>query len=156
MLLRVLARCSHAPLCRTALRCAARPAAHAGASAQRLLSTTNAPPPPMPAHPAAAPVPGMGATLPQPEFAPGSAPADEEDAADYIDMWVDGPVPAPSAAAEAGGVGGAGGDGADGGVGGEAAPARVLREWGGPTKGGSMPEPTRFGDWERKGRCTDF
>lgn len=29
-------------------------------------------------------------------------------------------------------------------------------EWGGPTKGGSMPEPTRFGDWERKGRCTDF
>lgn len=29
-------------------------------------------------------------------------------------------------------------------------------EWGGPTKGGAMPEPTRFGDWERKGRCTDF
>ena len=29
-------------------------------------------------------------------------------------------------------------------------------EWGGPTRGGSMPEPTRFGDWERKGRCTDF
>lgn len=29
-------------------------------------------------------------------------------------------------------------------------------EWGGPTKGGSRPEPTRFGDWERKGRCTDF
>ena len=29
-------------------------------------------------------------------------------------------------------------------------------EWGGPTKGGSAPEPTRFGDWERKGRCTDF
>lgn len=29
-------------------------------------------------------------------------------------------------------------------------------EWGGPTKGGVMPEPTRFGDWERKGRCTDF
>ena len=29
-------------------------------------------------------------------------------------------------------------------------------EWGGPTKGGTMPEPTRFGDWERKGRCTDF
>jgi hypothetical protein len=27
-------------------------------------------------------------------------------------------------------------------------------EWGGPTKGGSMPEPTRFGDWERKGRCS--
>jgi hypothetical protein len=29
-------------------------------------------------------------------------------------------------------------------------------EWGGPTRGGTMPEPTRFGDWERKGRCTDF
>ncbi len=29
-------------------------------------------------------------------------------------------------------------------------------EWGGPTKGGRQPEPTRFGDWERKGRCTDF
>ena len=25
-------------------------------------------------------------------------------------------------------------------------------EWGGP-KG---PEPTRYGDWEAKGRCTDF
>ena len=31
-----------------------------------------------------------------------------------------------------------------------------TKEWGGPTKGGSAPEPTRFGDWERKGRCTDF
>lgn len=31
-----------------------------------------------------------------------------------------------------------------------------TQEWGGPTKGGVMPEPTRFGDWERKGRCTDF
>jgi hypothetical protein len=29
-------------------------------------------------------------------------------------------------------------------------------EWGGPTRGGTAPEPTRFGDWERKGRCTDF
>jgi hypothetical protein len=29
-------------------------------------------------------------------------------------------------------------------------------EWGGPTKGGSVPEPTRFGDWERKGRCSEF
>merc|ERR1719284_807673 len=29
-------------------------------------------------------------------------------------------------------------------------------EWGGPLRGGRMPEPTRFGDWERKGRCTDF
>lgn len=30
------------------------------------------------------------------------------------------------------------------------------REWGGPRRGGRMPEPTRYGDWERKGRCTDF
>ena len=29
-------------------------------------------------------------------------------------------------------------------------------EWGGPTKGGKRPEPTRFGDWERSGRCSDF
>tara|TARA_X000000950_G_C13826352_1_gene624206 strand:+ start:796 stop:915 length:120 start_codon:yes stop_codon:yes gene_type:complete len=29
-------------------------------------------------------------------------------------------------------------------------------EWGGPLQGGKMPEPTRFGDWERKGRCTDY
>ena len=29
-------------------------------------------------------------------------------------------------------------------------------EWGGPTRGGTRPEPTRFGDWETKGRCTDF
>ena len=29
-------------------------------------------------------------------------------------------------------------------------------EWGGPTKGGTMPEPTRFGDWERKGRCSEL
>jgi len=29
-------------------------------------------------------------------------------------------------------------------------------EWGGPTRGGQRPEPTRFGDWERKGRATDF
>jgi len=29
-------------------------------------------------------------------------------------------------------------------------------EWNGPTRGGINPEPTRFGDWERKGRCTDF
>jgi hypothetical protein len=28
----------------------------------------------------------------------------------------------------------------------------VPREVGGP----SGPEPTRFGDWERKGRCIDF
>jgi hypothetical protein len=29
-------------------------------------------------------------------------------------------------------------------------------EWGGPTRGGRLMEPTRFGDWERKGRCSDF
>jgi hypothetical protein len=29
-------------------------------------------------------------------------------------------------------------------------------EWGGPRRGGRLLEPTRFGDWERKGRCTDF
>eukprot|EP00559_Dactyliosolen_fragilissimus_P007601 CAMPEP_0184856106 /NCGR_PEP_ID=MMETSP0580-20130426/1283_1 /TAXON_ID=1118495 /ORGANISM="Dactyliosolen fragilissimus" /LENGTH=144 /DNA_ID=CAMNT_0027350925 /DNA_START=87 /DNA_END=521 /DNA_ORIENTATION=+ len=29
-------------------------------------------------------------------------------------------------------------------------------EWGGPRRGGRFDEPTRFGDWERKGRCTDF
>jgi hypothetical protein len=38
-----------------------------------------------------------------------------------------------------------------------AAPAAVVaylmpQETGGPTG----PEPTRFGDWERKGRCIDF
>lgn len=31
-----------------------------------------------------------------------------------------------------------------------------IMEWGGPRRGGRLPEPTRFGDWERKGRCTDF
>ncbi|DBA02712.1 TPA: hypothetical protein N0F65_010537 [Lagenidium giganteum] len=29
-------------------------------------------------------------------------------------------------------------------------------EWGGPKRGGKFKEPTRFGDWERKGRCSDF
>lgn len=29
-------------------------------------------------------------------------------------------------------------------------------EWGGPTRGGTRPEPTRYGDWERKGRASDF
>tara|TARA_A100001011_G_scaffold382775_1_gene453096 strand:+ start:9587 stop:9859 length:273 start_codon:yes stop_codon:yes gene_type:complete len=29
-------------------------------------------------------------------------------------------------------------------------------EWGGPLRGGKLPEPTRFGDWERKGRCSDY
>ena len=38
-----------------------------------------------------------------------------------------------------------------------AAPAAVVpylkpQETGGPAD----PEPTRFGDWERKGRCVDF
>lgn len=28
----------------------------------------------------------------------------------------------------------------------------AIQEIGGP----SGPEPTRFGDWERKGRCVDF
>jgi hypothetical protein len=31
-------------------------------------------------------------------------------------------------------------------------PKAMPREIGGP-KG---PEPTRYGDWEQKGRCTDF
>ena len=31
-------------------------------------------------------------------------------------------------------------------------PAEKPREIGGP----SGPEPTRYGDWERNGRCTDF
>lgn len=30
------------------------------------------------------------------------------------------------------------------------------KEWGGPTRGGRLAEPTRFGDWERKGRASDF
>jgi hypothetical protein len=29
---------------------------------------------------------------------------------------------------------------------------RSVREIGGPAE----PEPTRYGDWERKGRCVDF
>ena len=29
-------------------------------------------------------------------------------------------------------------------------------EWNGPTRGGARPEPTRYGDWERKGRASDF
>ena len=32
----------------------------------------------------------------------------------------------------------------------------TQKEWGGPRRGGRLPEPTRFGDWERKGRCSDF
>jgi hypothetical protein len=34
-------------------------------------------------------------------------------------------------------------------------PSGVM-EWNGPTRGGKRPEPTRYGDWERKGRCSDF
>ncbi|MGH8170780.1 MAG: DUF1674 domain-containing protein [Steroidobacteraceae bacterium] len=34
----------------------------------------------------------------------------------------------------------------------DAGPAARRREIGGP----AGPEPTRFGDWERKGRCVDF
>ncbi|MEC4590607.1 MULTISPECIES: DUF1674 domain-containing protein [Nitrospirillum] len=34
----------------------------------------------------------------------------------------------------------------------EAARPEPVREIGGPTG----PEPTRYGDWERKGRCSDF
>lgn len=30
-------------------------------------------------------------------------------------------------------------------------------EWNGPTRGGTKPEPTKFGDWScQKGRCWDF
>ncbi|GMI38180.1 hypothetical protein TrCOL_g7971 [Triparma columacea] len=29
-------------------------------------------------------------------------------------------------------------------------------EWGGPTRGGRLAEPTMHGDWSRKGRCSDF
>lgn len=29
-------------------------------------------------------------------------------------------------------------------------------EWNGPTRGGTKPEPTRYGDWERGGRAIDF
>ena len=41
---------------------------------------------------------------------------------------------------------------ADGETAGKGAPEEAPREVGGP-KG---PEPTRYGDWERKGRCIDF
>jgi hypothetical protein len=34
----------------------------------------------------------------------------------------------------------------------EAQPAETPEEVGGPPG----PEPTRFGDWEKKGRCIDF
>jgi hypothetical protein len=35
-------------------------------------------------------------------------------------------------------------------------PGPAGLEWGGPTRGGRQLEPTRYGDWERRGRCTDF
>ena len=35
---------------------------------------------------------------------------------------------------------------------GDAKPAEKPKELGGP----SGPEPTRYGDWERKGICVDF
>lgn len=35
---------------------------------------------------------------------------------------------------------------------GQASPIQPPRETGGP-KG---PEPTRYGDWEKNGRCSDF
>jgi hypothetical protein len=31
-----------------------------------------------------------------------------------------------------------------------------MKEHGGPRRGGRYLEPTRFGDWERKSRCSDF
>ena len=35
-------------------------------------------------------------------------------------------------------------------------PSLDQKEWNGPTRGGKRPEPTRYGDWERKGRISDF
>jgi len=35
-------------------------------------------------------------------------------------------------------------------------PGPAGLEWGGPTRGGRRPEPTRYGDWERSGRVSDF
>jgi len=35
-------------------------------------------------------------------------------------------------------------------------PSLDQKEWNGPTRGGRRPEPTRYGDWERKGRISDF
>merc|ERR1711920_586044 len=35
-------------------------------------------------------------------------------------------------------------------------PSLGMKEWGGPTRGGRLAEPIRFGDWERNGRCSDF
>ena len=159
MLQRLTTAVSHAvlPLCATSSRAPVmtRAFSNSGSSSSGSSSGgSNSPPPPMPLHPAAQHH-GMGKPLPQPTYAPGGAPADEEDAEDFIEMWVDGPVPAPVAPAATDAAAAAAGDMAEA-AGAEAAAGATLREWGGPTKGGSMPEPTRFGDWERKGRCTDF
>ena len=35
-------------------------------------------------------------------------------------------------------------------------PTLDKQEWGGPTRGGRMSEPTMHGDWSRMGRCSDF
>ncbi|NDE00986.1 MAG: DUF1674 domain-containing protein [Gammaproteobacteria bacterium] len=37
----------------------------------------------------------------------------------------------------------------------EACPGRFLR-WSWRNDSGAGPEPTRFGDWEKNGRCIDF
>ena len=39
---------------------------------------------------------------------------------------------------------------------GSEAPGPCGLEYGGPTRGGKFKEPTRFGDWEKNGRCSDF
>jgi hypothetical protein len=38
----------------------------------------------------------------------------------------------------------------------DAPPTQVSEHRPGETGGPSGPEPTRFGDWERNGRCIDF
>lgn len=35
-------------------------------------------------------------------------------------------------------------------------PSLGMKEWGGPTRGGKRLEPTRYGDWDRMGRVSDF
>jgi len=47
---------------------------------------------------------------------------------------------------------GASPDDSDNAAGAETAASETPREFNGP-KG---PEPTRYGDWEQKGRCSDF
>lgn len=55
---------------------------------------------------------------------------DEEDDAEMEEMWVD---PDPGLNLDV-----------------------KMKEHGGPRRGGRYLEPTRFGDWERKSRCSDF